>query len=141
MIMNREIKFRAKDVQTGDWRYGYLVLHETQDHGVIIVHGDKEYHDENLYYEWDIDPKTAGQYIGKKDKNKKEIYEKDVLKMVLFDHRLDEDPVIIGHVEWDHECTGFYMIDTNNKNWFEIGSNTEIIGNKFENPGLLEKQS
>lgn len=153
--MNREIKFRAKDVNTGDWRYGYLVLHETQEHGVIIVHGDKEHPYEILYDEWDIDPKTAGQFTGLKDKDGKEIYTDDVVKDSYYRDN--------GWNDWKVESKGYVKFingafclvdieDLDSEQMYDIlykrmyppdtkavGS-IEIIGNKFDNPELLEKQ-
>ena len=66
--MNREIKFRGKRIDNGEWVIGLLVKMWGEWH--II-----DWNDENIAYPIKTD--TVGQYTGLKDKNGKEIYEGD----------------------------------------------------------------
>lgn len=73
------------------------------------------------------------QYIGVKDKNKKKVYEKDI---VLID---GEDDHFV--VEWDNDTARFIMtsetltVDFDNY-W---GYQVEVIGNVYENSDLLKE--
>src|SRR3990167_7682569 len=74
--MNREIKFRGKRIDNGEWVYGYIVK-SVNDRCYIIGYATEDAvntRNEIDFMYNEVDHKTVGQCTGYKDKNKKEIY-------------------------------------------------------------------
>ncbi len=136
--MSRETLFKAK---RANWRE--LPKEDWWVEGNLVWTNDsfeeyraKSEHDDLGFETWYlVDPETICQYIGVKDKNKKEIYEKDI---VLID---GEDEYFT--VEWNDDTARFVMtsetltVDFDNY-W---GYQVEIISNIFNNPDFLKQGS
>jgi uncharacterized phage protein (TIGR01671 family) len=127
--MGKENKYRGRYIETGEWVYGYLIGND------VIVGDIVEFNDEyfNTEYWYRVDPETVGQYIGLKDKNEREIYRGDIPR----------DPTGIGEIEWVQEHSAYMVFTKNPSKYHHLESDgkilhTEIIGNIYENPELIE---
>lgn len=61
--MKREILFRGKRTDNGEWVYGYLA-------GKSIIAGGGEDIDDYFYSVYEVDPETVGQFTGMYDNTK-----------------------------------------------------------------------
>lgn len=144
MMAMREIKFRGKRLDNGEWVYGDL-LHI--DGSCLIYFGSK---DQTAELEIDsnyaiaveifrdeiavVDPATVGQYTGLKDKNGREIYEGDIIGGSNGSINGWEWP-FKSEIKWNDEKCGF-----NTPNWGYMDSTHyyNVLGNIHDNPELLK---
>lgn len=137
----RDIKFRGKRVDNGEWIYGYYAI-ETKN----INHKDIHYIFQNNQlglYRTEVLLETVGQFTGLLDKNGKEIYEGDIVKYKTTKYNIDlnnrnddyseitgED---VGIVKYDESKGCFWL-----NGMISIHVRFEVIGNIYKNPELLE---
>lgn len=136
----REILFRGKRADNGEWVYGYYsnlgsysrITKEkvtTGEMGSIIEC-------ENI----EVLPETVGQYTGLTDKNGKKIFEGDIINAYHNRDLLNVSYVVFDSGEFLCELISGNFIDcceTLPEQETECG--IEIIGNIHDNPELLER--
>ena len=127
----REIKFRGKRLDNGEWLYGSLVILN----GRYFIFDDANRHE--------VDPTTVGEFTGLKDKNGKEIYEGDVIRSPLSEdktrpHRIfyhTGNAAFMGALV-DRKELCYLRLDQDWIYKFE----KEVIGNIHDNPELLKDE-
>ena len=146
----REIKFRGKRKDNGEWVYGYYYYNKQQNsHYIINCQADLDVVG-LLNYEiigniYEVIPETVGQYTGLKNRNNKEIYEGDIILYMtpfLYDNdELIEETEIVEFVDGAFDPVFLMerdLHDLDDKPLFI--KNVEIIGNIYDNPDLMGKE-
>ena len=154
----REILFRGKRIDNGEWVKGYILNDGFE--GLLIAPS-------TIYYDYDdlpgifkeciIAPDTLGQYTGLTDRNGKKIFEGDILN-VDADDSLGALQVVVkyGEYEADDEYLfsdrflGFYIESEHATTKVapssimqieEEGLYVEVVGNVFDNTELIGGES
>ncbi|EGC8271575.1 hypothetical protein H9181_002045 [Listeria monocytogenes] len=129
----REIEFRGKRIDNGEWVYGNLMQFE--DSATFIFADERKGASTLTYAHFiinnmhAIDEKTLGQYTGLKDKNGKKIFEGDIC--------WEEHNECYGVVKFE-EGKFLYVWENIAEDLWEVADSIEIYGNIHENPELLE---
>lgn len=126
--MKREFKFRGKRIDNAAW----IIDSET-----YICDGDGTWLSDNKLSVEKVMPDTVGQFTGLYDKNEKEIYEGDILRIFRTDtdeslvvEVYDKGIVNIAISEYD-----YVLLDL-----FSTYCEFEVIGNIYDNHELLERK-
>ena len=123
--MNREILFRGKRTNNGEWTQGYLFRIWEKAYicwGTVNDIPDMQ----------EVDPETVCQYTGLTDKNGRKIFEGDILSFSAYGENYKGDVRVIkgNFTIWCEKCAPF-LDDALEKH------SAIVIGNIFDNPELI----
>lgn len=158
----REILFRAKQIDNGEWVNGYYVYdyahnaHFIFKNQLVCPNCINDRRIDYSMHDCEIDPETLCQYTGLKDKNGKKIWENDI---VSCEHeKFQESDDVEQHlfsdtikynrnyaVEFINTGSNYGCRLRNKSIHFNLTGNTiynhnvEVIGNIFDSPELLKE--
>jgi uncharacterized phage protein (TIGR01671 family) len=140
MMTMREILFRGKRRDNGEWLYGSLmqITYKEENNAMpfyiifedffIFVGGDAK----SLRHAV-VDPETVGQYTMMSDDHLKRLFEGDICRAKNLLHNGKEE---LFTVEWCEN--GFFLVDDTGTTWHPCYlEDIENIGNIHDNPELL----
>lgn len=139
MVKKREIIFRGKRIDNGEWVEGFPYITHGGEHQIRYY--DSESNIENCSHT--VIPDTVGRFTGLTDRNGVKIFEGDIIKWKYLcnDH-------LVYQVVYEKGTAGFVTrrnfnnrdgIDCYSDSVFDDdGDMSEVIGNIHNNPELLE---
>lgn len=142
-----------KDCCKNGFVYGSLFINERQNKCYIIVAkttGPLSERPVGLVNNFigtaiEVIPETVGQYTGRKDVNKKKIFEGDIIQQTNLYDNLDMTGVVVFSKSSQFVIHHTYTKKENifkagKKKAFAINSNCKVIGDVYNNSDLLETQ-
>lgn len=139
----REILFRGKRTDTGEWARGFPFSYQARlvVEGIETWDGDKHR----------IDPSTVGQYTGLQDRNGTRIFEGDILRVAkkmngIGDYFFPPAPFpALCVVKWDF-CAWMWEVQGKETYYIHFPDawchyECEVVGNVHDNPELLEEEA
>lgn len=131
----REILFRGKRVDNGEWVEGNFIKDNWGDTYGELIYGILQDREAPAglagWIPKRVLPETVGEYTGLTDKNGKKIFEGDII-------RSNSER---GYIEYYPNDCAFDVVDDHGFYWLiSEMSNIEVIGNIHDNPELLEAE-
>ena len=129
----REILFRGKRINNGEWVEGGFFLEPYTDKTFII-----RWNSTGLGFNEFIEviPETVGQFTGLYDKNGTKIFEGDIVKGKDY---LEEGLEVYGYI--DHRNGSFVIVGDFIIYYRWLDYEVEVIGNIHDNLELLERKT
>lgn len=127
--------FKAKRLDNGEWVTGSLITCKDGTCKIATSCLEGKADEPILVCVYDVDRDTICQCTAMPDKNKKLVFEHDIV--------WDSDERAFYEIIWNQEDMCWNVEDADGyKSEFEecYGSTIEVNGNRFDNPGLLESE-
>ena len=144
----REILFKAKQIDNGEWIEGSLIDLDIDSGYCYIVQPYKKASILPIIFLITdrmklVDPETLCQFTGLCDKNGKKIWENDIVLVIYENRYYEKKELSTGRIVF---IRGAWYIG--GKVWNELYAidddaifQVEIVGNIFDNPELLQEES
>ena len=130
----RDILFRGKRVDNGEWVEGDLFHYESGETAIHSGFSRYGYEATEIIGRYKVLPETVGQYTGLTDKNGRKIFEGDIVRCYYSDISPFTDEIEPYEKE--------FLIDDIRRSevigWIDCADELEIIGNIYDNPKLLK---
>lgn len=130
-IMKREIKFRGKEFETGQWIEGSLTTYPKYYPNIILVEDAELIPRKTTYV---VLPETVCQFSEITDKNGNSIFEHDLILIHDSESSYQFTVEVLFHKGmfcYKNKACGFTPL------WY-VRDRCEVIGNVFDNPELLK---
>lgn len=145
--MNREIKFRGKRTDNGEWVYGDFLHGVGMHYGYSYILPNQQWlpRDCDPLDGYRVDPDSMGQYTGLKDKDGKGIYEGDIVNWLsiknggigfveegIVEFRVNEQAyVVINRISTKDNRESVCNI-------LRCRRDLKVVGNIYDNPELMK---
>ena len=137
----REILFRGKRIDNGEWVDGSLLKVTINGKTAHLIFGDNFAFvggDVKALSHALVDPSTVGQYTGL-TANGKKVFEGDIIKAYVCDHELEDEYLSYTPIKVTF-CGGYFYPFHLEGCWRSGVSDIEVIGNIHDNKSLLNNQ-
>ena len=129
----REILFRGKRVDNGEWEFGSFV----SPNWITVPMGEEIYGSEI------VDPETVGQFTGLTDKNGKRIFEGDIVRYRP-EYWCEPMQSVVEYCAdtWNYPAFDlkYHDYEANGLQCAHEEGCCEVIGNIHDNPELMEDE-